>query len=148
MFYYFKINTSCWKGNKSLKIITTCLIVTKWNFTVYMQPLPSCPVQVVHPREMIRETREGCPPPCWLLKLGQMGTQRVQMKGVVRWSCRASTRYFCSALAGCFSRPSTKTIFLTVHYSDSFDPISQQPGQAAVLGRLSLSTCLWRCRLW
>jgi hypothetical protein len=33
--------------------------------------------------------------------------------------------------------------FLTVHNFYSFVPIAQQPGQAAVPGRLSLSRCLW-----
>jgi hypothetical protein len=33
--------------------------------------------------------------------------------------------------------------FLTVHFFNSFVPIAQQAGQAAVLGRLSLSMCLW-----
>ncbi len=35
-------------------------------------------------------------------------------------------------------------IFLAVHYFKSFVPITQQAGQAAVLGRLSLSMCLWK----
>jgi hypothetical protein len=35
------------------------------------------------------------------------------------------------------------TIFLTVHFFNSFVPIAQQAGQVAVLGRLSLSECLW-----
>jgi len=30
-----------------------------------------------------------------------------------------------------------------VHYFNSFVTITQQAGQAAVLGRLSLSMCLW-----
>ncbi len=33
-------------------------------------------------------------------------------------------------------------IFLTVHFSNSFVPIAQQAGQAAVLGRLSLIVSL------
>jgi hypothetical protein len=33
--------------------------------------------------------------------------------------------------------------FLTVHYFNSFVPIAQQAGQAAVLGLLSISMCLW-----
>ncbi len=49
--------------------------------------------------------------PCWLLKLRQMGTYRVQMKGVlpwlVRWARRTSTKDFLSCL-GCTSQPSTK----------------------------------------
>jgi hypothetical protein len=41
--------------------------------------------------------------PCWLLNLSWMGTQRAQMKGVlrwlVRWACGAGTQDFCPALA-------------------------------------------------
>ncbi len=63
-----------------------------------------------------------------------MGTQRVQMKGVlpwlIRWACR-------------LVEPVQNTFFLTVHYFNSFVPIAQQAGQAAVLGRLSLSMRLW-----
>jgi hypothetical protein len=70
-----------------------------------------------------------------------MGTQREQMKGVVRWACRAGTRDFCFALTAQigqaqkqFSPPYTIPIPLS--------PSPSNPGQAAVLGRLSLSTCL------
>jgi hypothetical protein len=49
----------------------------------------------------IRETREGWPS-AHSLKLRQMGTQGVHMKGVlswlVRWAPRAGTRDFCPAL--------------------------------------------------
>ncbi len=41
------------------------------------------------------------------------------------------------------SRPSKNNFFLAVHYLNSFVPIAQQAGQVAVLGRLSLSKCLW-----
>jgi hypothetical protein len=72
-----------------------------------------------------------------------MGTQRVQMKGVlpllVCWACRAGTRDFCSALAALVSTVQN-IFFLTVHYFNYFVPIAQHAGQAAVLGRLSLST--------
>jgi hypothetical protein len=74
-----------------------------------------------------------------------MGTQRVQMEEVfpwlVRWSCRAGPRVFCSALAALVG-PVQNIVFLTVHFFYSFVPIAQQAGQAAVLGRLSLSMCL------
>jgi hypothetical protein len=40
-------------------------------------------------------------------------------------------------------RPITKYYFLTVHYFNSFAPNAQQAGQTAVMGRLSLSMCLW-----
>ncbi len=88
--------------------------------------------------------------PCWLLKLRWMGTQRVQMKGVlpwlVRWACRASTRGFCSTLAAIVGLVQN-ICFLTVHYFSSFVPIVQQAGQAAVLGFLSLSICVSGCGL-
>jgi hypothetical protein len=58
---------------------------------------------------------------------------------LVRWACRAGTRDFCSWVCSC--RPTI--FFLTVHYLNSFVPNAQQAGQAAVLGRLSLSGCLW-----
>jgi hypothetical protein len=80
--------------------------------------------------------------PCCLLKLRQMGTYRVKMKGVipwlVRWACRAGTRDFYPALAA-LVRPVQNIFFLTVHFSTiCFDHIDQQPGQAVVPGRLSL----------
>jgi hypothetical protein len=39
--------------------------------------------------------------------------------------------------------PVHNIFFLTIHYFDSFAPIAQQAGQAAVQGRLSISMCLW-----
>jgi hypothetical protein len=64
--------------------------------------------------------------PASLLKLRQMVTQRVQMKGALPWlvrcSCRACTRDFCSALAALVG--SVQNIFLLyVHYFNSFVPI-------------------------
>ncbi len=71
-----------------------------------------------------------------------MGTQRVQMKGVLSWlapwACRAGTRDFCPALAAPVG-PVQNIFFLTVHYFNSFIPIAQQAGQAVALGLLSLS---------
>jgi hypothetical protein len=68
------------------------------------------------------------------------------MKGVlswlVGWASRAGTRYFCSAFAALVG-PVQNIFFLTVHYSIPFSPIAQQAGQAAVLGRLSLSVSLF-----
>jgi hypothetical protein len=55
---------------------------------------------------------------------------------------RVCTRYFCSALAALVG-PLQTIFFLTAHYFNSFVPIAQQAGQAAVLGHLSLSVCLW-----
>jgi hypothetical protein len=61
---------------------------------------------------------------------------------LVCWASHAGTRDFCPALAALVG--SIQNIFfLAVHYSNSFVLIDQQPGQAAVLGRLSLSMCLW-----
>jgi hypothetical protein len=57
--------------------------------------------------------------------------------GSLGLSCR---HLFC---LGCYSRPVQNIIFLTADYFNSFVPIAQQAGQAAVLGRLSLSVCLW-----
>ncbi len=53
--------------------------------------------------------------------------------------CRYKRFLFC---LGCFSRPSTKYCFPTVHYSKAFGPIVQQAGQAVVLDRLSLTSYL------
>jgi hypothetical protein len=61
-----------------------------------------------------------------------MGTQRVQMKGVLLW--------LMSALVG----PVQNVFFLTVQKRYNITiPIAQQAGQEAVLGRMSLSMCLW-----
>jgi hypothetical protein len=83
-------------------------------------------------------------------------TQRVQMKWVlpipkridrrilpwlVRWAYRTGTRVFCSALAALVGL-AQNIFFLTIHFFNSFVPIAQQTGQAAVLGRLSRSVSL------
>ncbi len=75
-----------------------------------------------------------------------MGTQRVQVKGVlpwlIHWACRAGTRDFCSALAALVSLVQN-IFFLSAHYFNAFYvPIAQQAGPAAVLGRLSLNLTL------
>jgi hypothetical protein len=66
------------------------------------------------------------------------------MRGVlpwlVRWTRRAGTIDFCLALAALDSTVQN-IIFLIVHFFALFVPIAQLPGQAGVLGRLSL--CLW-----
>ena len=75
-----------------------------------------------------------------------MGSQRVQMKGVipmlVPWACSAGTRDFCSAMAALVG-PVQNIFSLTVHYFNSFVPITQQAGQAVVQNRLSINVCLW-----
>ncbi len=60
---------------------------------------------------------------------------------LVRWAYRAGTRGFCSALAA-LGGPVQNIFNLIVHYFNSCVSIAQQAGQAAVLGRLSLSVCL------
>ncbi len=76
-----------------------------------------------------------------------MGTQTVQLKGVlpwlVRWAGRASTRDFYPAVAALVSLVQN-IYFLTVHYFNLCVPIAQQPaGLAVVQGRLSMNVCLW-----
>ncbi len=76
-----------------------------------------------------------------------MGTQGVQMKGVlpwlVCWALRAGTRDFCPALAA-LEGPVQNVFFSPhIHNFKSFVPIAQQAGQAVVPCRLSLNVCLW-----
>ncbi len=70
------------------------------------------------------------------------------MEGVLSWLVRraryAGTIDFCSALAALVS-PEQNIIFLTAHFFTSLVPIAQQPGQAVVLGRLSLWAILTPC---
>ncbi len=56
---------------------------------------------------------------------------------LVRLACRAGTKIFFLPWL-LYSRPSTKYFF-----PSPCVPIAQQAGQAVVLGRLSLSMCLW-----
>jgi hypothetical protein len=55
-------------------------------------------------------------------------------------SCRYRRFLFC---LDCPSRPRRKYFFITLHLFNYFVPIAQQAGQAAMLGRSSLSMCLW-----
>ncbi len=90
---------------------------------------------------MPRETREGWP----LLTVETEGTQRVQMKEVLPWLVRWLVMPVQEILfsLGCSCRQNTNLFFPhRRHYFNSFDTIAQQPGQAAELGRLSLSMCL------
>jgi hypothetical protein len=70
------------------------------------------------------------------------------MKGVlswlVRWPCLAGTRDFCSAPLAALVGPVQNIFFFTVHYFNAFVPSPSKlgTGQAAVLGRLSLSMCV------
>jgi hypothetical protein len=71
-----------------------------------------------------------------------MGTQRVQVKGVLPWlvhrALHTGTRDFCPAQAqgGPFFPHRTLFRFICPHRL-------QQAGQAVVQGRLSLNVCLW-----
>jgi hypothetical protein len=56
---------------------------------------------------------------------------------MVRWARRDSTIHFCPALADLVSLVRNIT-FLTAHFFALLVPIAQQPGQAVVLGHLSL----------
>jgi hypothetical protein len=60
---------------------------------------------------------------------------------LVRWACRASTRDFFPALAALVG-PVQNIFSSPVHNFNSFEPVTQQAGQAAVQGRLSLGVCL------
>jgi hypothetical protein len=90
-----------------------------------------------------RETREGWP----LLTVETQvngGSKRTNERvpflvDSLGLSCRYKIFMFC---LGCSSRPSRKYFFLTIHYFSYFVPITQQAGQTALLGRLSLSVCL------
>jgi hypothetical protein len=64
-----------------------------------------------------------------------MGTQRLQMKGVLPW-------LVCGAALAAPVSPVQNTIF-PVHFFTLLVPIAQQPGQAVVLGRLSLCISLY-----
>ncbi len=87
-----------------------------------------------------RETREGCGP-CWLLKLRWMGTQWVQMKGVLPRLVRWAWFLFCLC---CSSKPSTKYFFPHRTLFQFLCPHLPESWAGTVLGRLSLM-CLW-CR--
>jgi hypothetical protein len=70
------------------------------------------------------------------------------MKGAfLGWfgACRAGTRDFCSSLATLVSPVQIGTICVPSHCAlfQFFVLVGQQAGQAAALGRLSLSMCLW-----
>ncbi len=73
-----------------------------------------------------------------------MGTNRVPVKGdlvgLLGLSCWYKRFLFC---LGYCSLPTTKYFSLSIHYFNYFVPIAQQARQAAMLGRLSLSMCLW-----
>ncbi len=87
--------------------------------------------------------------PYWQLKLRWMGTERVQMKGVLPWLVRLFVRHVVLVQEvllrlGCTSRPNTTFIFLTVHYFNAF--VSHRPAGWAgsrAGSPVSYSMCLW-----
>ncbi len=82
------------------------------------------------------------PADCW--NFGELRLKEDKWKRVpswlVRWASRTGTRYLCSARAALVS-PTQNTVLFSSPYTFSI------PVQAAVLGHLSLSLCLWfhRC---
>jgi hypothetical protein len=96
----------------------------------------------LQPREMTRETREGWPS-LLTVETGENGDSKSTNERSCSLGLLCGTRDFCSALAALAGQV-RNICFLTVHYFDSFVPTAQHPVQTAVLGRLSLSTCLWR----
>ncbi len=93
--------------------------------------------------DLSRETREGWPLPTVETQVNgdSESTNESNPPRLVRWARCAGSRYFSSALAVLVG-PVQNIFFLCVHYFNSFDHIALQAGQAAVLGRLSLSMCL------
>ena len=93
--------------------------------------------------ETSRETREGWP----LLTVetevngDSKRTKRV-LPWLVFWDCRAGKQDF--VLPWTLVGPVQNIFSLTVHYFNSIVAIAQQARQAAVLGPLPLSRCLWR----
>jgi hypothetical protein len=90
-----------------------------------------------------RETREGWP----LLNVETEvngDSKRTQEWGPFLFgslACRAGTRDFLQPWLLLSAQNQIYFLFLILHCFNSFVPIAQQAGQAAVLGRLSLSVC-------
>ena len=70
---------------------------------------------------------------CWLLKLRWMGTQRVQMKGVlpwlIRWACIADTKDFFLVLPLVLQSAQYKIFFHTLSYQGTLHPKRTAPGR-------------------
>jgi len=90
------------------------------------------------PDEKQRDWRGVALADCW--NWGECGLKEDKLL-VCSFGLSCRYKRFLSCL-GCSSRSRTKYFSLTVHYFNSFVPIAQQPGQATVLGRLSLSVSL------
>ncbi len=98
-------------------------------------------------------------PPCWAIPLafdligwnwGKRGLSECIWNGVlpwlVRWARSAGSIDFCPALAALVI-PIQNIICITAHFLTLLVPITQPPGQAVVLGRLSLCLWLWRSEI-
>jgi hypothetical protein len=76
--------------------------------------------------------------PCHMSSKSLQGSAGV-LPWLLSWACRANTIDFCSALAPLVV-PVQNIFFLTAHFFTLLVPIALQPGQAFVLGRLSLGS--------
>ncbi len=111
-----------------------------WNELQYLQCLLSQRYGLIG---MPRETREGCPLVTVETELNRdsksTNERGPSLVGSLGLSCHYKRfLYALAALVGSVQN----IIFLTVHYFNHFPPA----GQAAVLGRLSFSMCLWACQ--
>ncbi len=97
----------------------------KWKLSHYIQILW---------KSVIEDTRAGGL--CWLLKLRQIGPS---LDGLLASSCQYNR--FCPVLAALIDQVQN-IFFLTVHYFNSFFPITQKARQAVVPGHLPLNVCL------
>ncbi len=86
-----------------------------------------------------KETREG-----WPLLTVETEVNGDSKRTNEKWSCLGWFVKLVSPVQNSFVLPccSSQPSILTVHYFNSFVPIAQQAGQAAVLGRLSLGVCV------
>jgi hypothetical protein len=100
----------------------------------------------VYDKLELAKTREGreASSGCW--NWGEWGLKEYKWKGVsflvgsLGLSCRYKRFLFC---LGCSSQPSTKYFFLHCILLQPLCPRKQQAAQSAVLGRPSISMCLW-----
>ncbi len=79
--------------------------------------------------------------PCWLLKLMQIGTQGVHMKGVLPWLALLMVQEICILLC-CSSLPSKNYFFPNRTLFHFVCLIALQAWQAVVPRRLSFNMCL------
>ena len=117
-------------------------------YTVYIKYHSVCPlVGIGTPPPPLPQASMPLPPPpqpkgggtLASKSTNERGERRPSLVGSLGPSCRY--KRFLSCL-GCSGQPSTNIFFFTVQYFNLRVPIAQQPGQAVVLGRLSLNVCL------